>query len=162
MDSKNHPLGNCNFSKGGFVAGTTTTFSTTVALMYSILGKLYTKAAVTNQASPTTDIHTGAAFVGITAGHGTVYILGIDAAGTGFVAAEGSIEALDVQGNFIRAPHLPPVLPDTYAPFAMLVVKGGATLVGTWKLGASNLSSVTGMTYAFNDLNTYPPRPVVA
>lgn len=160
MDSKNHPLGNCNFSKGGLVAGTTTTITTTVALMYSILGKLYTKAALTNEATPTTDVNTGATFVGITANNGTAYILGINAAGA-IVAAEASIEALDVQGNFIRAPHLPP-LSDTYAPWGMIVVKGASNLSGTWRLGASNLSAVTGMTYSFSDLNTYPHRPVVA
>jgi len=141
-------------------AGTTTTYSTTGVTQYSIDGKAYSKAAVTNGATPTTDYVDGLAFTGITAGYGTVIVFGYDSGGT-VRCMQGSVEALDVSGNFVLSPQLP-IIPDNVAPFGYLVAKGGSTLSGTWTFGSSNLSSVTGMTYTFVDVMTLPERPQVS
>lgn len=148
-------------SKVTLAAGTTTTISTTGTTTYAILGKAYTKTAITNGATPTTDAATAAAFRGIIANQGTVVLIGFDAAGN-IKAAQGSIEALDVSGNFINAPQLPSGIPDTMCPVGYIVLKGGSTLSGTFTFGSSNLSAVSGMTYTFVDLVSLPPRPQVA
>lgn len=146
-------------NKAGFAAGTTTTFSFTAnPLEYAIKGLGYSKATVTNGTTPTTDYNTGVAFVGITANQGTVFVFGYDAAGT-VRAVQGQVAALDVAGSFINPPQFP-AISDLICPFGILLVRGGATLVGTWTLGASNLSSVTGMTYAFKDVVGLPDRPL--
>ncbi len=145
-------------NKAGLVAGTTTTYSITAnPLLYVIKGKFYSKATVTNGATPTTDANTGTAFTGITANQGCAFVFGYDSSGAVKVA-QGPVQALDVSGNFIVAPQFP-AIPDTACPFGYLLFKGGSTLSGTWTFGSSNLSSVTGATYVFQDLATLPDRP---
>lgn len=153
------PLTLC-LSKVTLAAGTTTTISTTGTTTYGLKGKAYTKAAITNGATPTTDAATGAAFTGITANQGTVVVIGLDSSGA-IKAAQGSVESLDASGAFILAPKFP-VIPDTMCPIGYIVLKGGSTLVGTWTFGSSNLSGVTGMTYTFVDIVTLPDRPQIS
>lgn|SRR5574340_35607 len=146
--------------KAAIAAGTTTTLSTTGTTLYCIRGKAYSKGAITNAATPTTDAATGSAFTGITAGYGTVVVVGFDKDGN-LKACQGSVEALDSSGAFVRAPQFP-TPPLTMCPIGYIVLKGGSTLVGTWTFGSSNLSSVTGMTYAFVDIMTMPDRPQIS
>lgn len=153
------PLTLC-LSKVTLAAGTTTTISTTGTTTFAIGGKAFTKAAITNGATPTTDAATGAAFIGITANQGTVIVIGLDATGA-IKAVQGTVQALDVSGAFIVAPQMGSV-PDTVCPVGYVVLKGGATLVGTFTFGSSNLSGVTGMTYLFVDVITLPHRPQVS
>lgn len=153
------PLTLC-LSKVTLAAGTTTTISTTGTTTFAIKGKAYTKAAITNGATPTTDAATGGAFTGITANQGTIVVIGLDKDGN-VKAMQGSVESLDVGGSFVRAPQFP-IIPDTVCPIGYIVLKGGSTLSGTWTFGSSNLSSVTGMTYTFVDVITLPERPQVA
>ena len=153
------PLTLC-LAKAGLAAGTTNTLSTTAALTYGIKGKAYSKAAITNGATPTIDAASGAAFVPIAANQGTVIVLALDANGN-LNAAQGQVQALDVAGNFILAPQLPDV-PDTVCPIGYIVLKAGATLAGSWQFGTGNLSGVAGMSYAFQDLIGMPARPQVA
>lgn len=160
MDYLNQiPLTLC-LSKVTLAAGTTTTISTTGTTVFAIKGKAFSKAAITNGATPTTDATSGSAFTGITANQGTVVVIGLDSSGN-IKASQGGVEALDVSGAFIRAPQLPS-LPDTMCPIGYIVLKGGATLSGTWTFGSSNLSGVTGMTYTFVDVVTLPDRPQIA
>ena len=153
------PLTLC-LSKVALAAGTTTTISTTGTTVYAINGKAYSKAAITNGATPTTDAATGAAFPSISANQGTVVVVGLDASGN-VKACQGTIQALDVSGNFILAPQMP-VMPDNLCPIGYIVLKGGSTLASPWTFGSSNLSSVTGMTYTFVDLVSMPARPQVS
>jgi hypothetical protein len=147
-------------TKAGLVAGTTTTYTTANITQYAIRGLAYSKAAVTNGATPTTDATTGAAFVPVSANSGSVYVFAFDAAGA-LKVSQGGVTPLDVQGNFIRAPQFPSV-PNTATAFGYLVLKGGSTLASPWTFGSSNLSGVTGATYTFTDVMTLPARPVVA
>lgn len=162
-------------------AGTTTTLSSTNAATFGIKGKAYVQgSAWTNQATPTTDFSTGNAFIPIpiplsspnlpgvpnsAAGYGCVFTVGLDHSGTMRVA-QGQIAALDGNGAFITAPQFGGVGPDgsgttdnDFVPIAYIIVKLGASAVATWTFGSSNMSSVTGVTYIFQDLITLPDRP---
>lgn len=154
------PLTMC-MSKVTLAAGTTTTLNNTGTSTFMIKGSMYTKAALSNTATPTVDAaRSNAAFRPIVANQGTVVVIGLDSSGN-VKAGQGSIEALDAAGLFINAPQMP-ILPDTICPIGYIVLKGGATLVSTWTFGTNNLSSVTGMTYTFHDIGMLPERPQVA
>lgn len=149
-------------SKVTLAAGTTTTLSNTGTTVYAIRGKAYSKAAMTNAATPTTDAATGAAFTGVLRNKGCVFLVGFNAAGS-LLAVQGTITDLDVDGNFVVAPNFgsPPL---DFCPIGYLVIKAGATANNTtgWIFGTSNMSSVTGITYTFADAVGMPDRPQVA
>jgi hypothetical protein len=148
-------------TKAGLSAGTTSTISTANTVLQALRGKAASKGAVTNQATPTTDATTGAAFPSLSANQGTIVYLGFDNSGN-LKAAQGSIVALDASGAFIVAPQ-PPIIDDSvWVPFGYIVLKAGSTLSGTWTFGTNNLSSVTGMTYTFVDVMGPPGRPQVS
>ncbi|MDE2020868.1 MAG: hypothetical protein KGJ13_11080 [Patescibacteria group bacterium] len=173
----------CNFSKSGLAAGTTTTLSTGGTITFSIRGKMYTKTAITNGATPTTDYITGLAFIPIpvpltspnlpgvpnnAAGYGCVYTVGFDHTGA-IKVAQGMITALDGSGNFITAPQFGGLGPqgsgstdNDFCPIGYIIVQLGATAVATWTFGTNNLSSVTGVTYTFVDIANLPDRPQVS
>lgn len=167
MDNlKMAPLTLC-LSKATLAAGTTTTYSTTGTTVYAIKGKAYSTAAKTNVATPTVDITDGLAFTPVAypasssvGGQGSVFVFCFDSGGT-LRVAQGTVEQLDILGNFINAPQFP-IIPDTVCPFGYLVVKLGPTAVANWTFGSSNLSGVTGVTYTFVDVITLPDRPQVS
>lgn len=142
--------------KAALAAGTTTTYSTTGTTLYCIGGKAYSKAAVTNGATPTTDVNTETAFIGVEANKASVFVFGYNAAGTVKVA-QGSVEDLDVSGNFITLPEFP-AIPDDFCPFGYLLIQCDST-ASTWTFGSSNQASATGVTYTRQDVMTMPTRP---
>ena len=170
-------------SKVTLAAGTTSTISTTGTTTYAIRGKAYTKAAITNGATPTTDWATGNAFIPIpaplsnpnlpgvpngAAGYGSIYMVGLDSGGNVRVI-QGTIAPLDASGNFLYAPQFGPLGPsgstssnNDFCPIGYIVVKLGATAVATWTFGTNNLSGVTGATYAFQDVVGEPDRPQIS
>lgn len=136
-------------------AGTTTTITTTNAIDYAIAGKGYTHAAMTNHATPTTDAVTGAAFVGVKKGYGSVFVYGLQADGT-LGCAQGEVVALDTSSSTYAWKNKPqlPALPTDFAPFGYLTILAGSTADATtgWVQGTSNQASVTGITYARGDI----------
>ncbi len=111
-----------------FAEGTTSTLSTTGTNAYVIQGLFYSRTALTNQATPTTDYATGNAFIAMpvpgtttglppgvvsvpsTGGYACAFTLGFNAAGT-LLAIQGPIVGIDAAGNFIQgAPSLSPSL----------------------------------------------------
>ena len=151
--------------KAAAAAGTTSTLTTTGTMVFGLRGKAVSRAAFTNQATPTTDITTGAAFVAVAAGFGAVVVLGLDSAGT-LRACQGPQLTLDgiaagASASFIIAPQFPPI-PDTVCPFAYVVVKVG-TAGAAWTFGTSNLTGPPANTaITFVDVVTMPDRPQVA
>ena len=141
-------------SKVTLAAGTTTGLSSTGASVYCLKGKAYTGIALSS-ITTTTDINTGVAFLPVPANYGSVFLVGMNAAGTSAVA-QGSIEALDVSGKFINAPKLPAV-PDNFCPIGYILIQVGST-GSAWTYGTSNLSGATGVTYTFQDLIALPDR----
>lgn len=152
------PLTMCT-SKVTLAAGTTTTISNTGTILFCIGGKAYSKSAMTNAATPTTDANTGAAFVAVGANKGSIFVVGLDKDGAVKVV-QGKIVDLDAAGAFITAPEFGPV-PKTVCPIGYIVIKAGST-ASNWTFGSSNLSGATGLTYTFVDVMTLPDRPQIA
>ena len=109
-----------------FAEGTTSTLSTTGTNAYIIESLFYSRTALTNQATPTTDLATGNAFIPMPvplttsglpfgvpnpcAGYACAFTLGFNAAGT-LLAVQGPIVGLDANGNYISgSPSLSPSL----------------------------------------------------
>lgn len=155
---------NMSFTRVALAAGTTTTITTTVAAMYSISGKIYTKAAITNGATPTTDIMTGAAFVPLPIptsaadAKGCVFVVAFNAGGDIKVAQGPLVNVADVTNG--DAMYVMPELADSLCPVGYIIVKGSADQVATWTFGTNNLSSVTGITYVFGNLSSMPAQPI--
>lgn len=138
--------------------GAETVHDTTVTINYVIDGKIATKTAITDGATPTTDFVTGAAFVPLTASKGCVVVWALASGGT-VRCMQGPIESLDASGGFIKAPQFPAV-PATVVPFAYQVLKAGST-AGTITFGSSNWNA-TGFTNAIVNVAVLPHRPQVS
>ncbi len=149
--------------------GAVTTHDTTVTIVYALDGKLKTKTAITTGATPTTDIVTGAAFpilvggasVANTPGQGAIVVWMLQWSDGAVKCAQGPIEALDMQGNFVNAPQFPSV-PAGMVPFAYQVLKAGATASATAiRFGTANWNA-TGFTNAIQNVSFLPSRPQVS
>jgi len=147
--------------KATLAAGTTTTVSSTGTLPYAIRGKAYSHAALSNTATPTTDINTGAAFVGVKAGYGSVFVYGFNANGD-LKCAQGTVVALAGDYTWKHKPQFP-ALPDDFCPIGALTILAGSTADATtgWVQGSSNQASVTGITYARTDFALGMPDQLV-
>lgn len=164
MSNHVHPLGEVTMSHYAPVlaAGTTTTITTTNAGAVTINGLSYQQAAFTNEAHPTTDANTAAAFTGVAVGKGSIFFYLVDAAGA-LACVQGSIVDLDTDeatSKFVTAPIFP-AIPDGYCPIGYLVVSvrtGGST----WTAATSNQASATGVTYSRKDIYSMPQRLVIA
>lgn len=165
MDALQTPPLTLCVSKATLAAsGAATTWSTTGATLYAIKGKAYSTAAASSAASPTSDVTKGTTFASapLAANTGTVFVWaynGNGIAATGVRVAQGSVEALDAAGNFLKAPDFPGVS-DDLAPFAYTIVRNGST-GSAWTFGTSNWNA-TGITLAHQDVMTLPGRPQVA
>ena len=156
-------------------AGSVSTYSTTGTMLISRNGVEFTKAAVTNGTTPTTDANSGAAFVALygggsvanTPGEGTKFVWMVNSSGTVKVAqvlqSPGYQRAfpLDMSNGFTAKggkPGMPPI-PEGYVPFAVMTVKAGPTASASgWIFGTGNWNA-TGITVAVEDINTVPNRP---
>ena len=156
-----------NLANAGAVAGTTNTFTTTVATTCAINGKFATSLGVlTNSATtPTTDANTGAAFPAILPNTAAAVVFGVNAAGA-LKAVQGAATPTEVGvtttvGNFIGAPSFP-AIPDDFCPIAYTVVRvapsgGTGFVLGTTSWAASSMSCTT-----FKNVCTLPARPQIA
>jgi hypothetical protein len=153
------PSGTLATTKAGLAVGTTTTLTTANTQLYSIKGISYTKAGVSNEATPTLDSNTGVAFTAIPVGYGGVFAICRDSSGS-LKAVQGMTIALDSSNAFINRPQLPSV-PDTLCPIGNVTVKVGTT-GSAWTFGVSNFSGPpTGVVFVFNDwAGGMPDRPV--
>lgn len=149
------------------VAGTTNTWTNTVASQ-CVIGSKFTVALATNSdaaETPTTDATTGAAFVPITPNKAAAVVFGVNAAGT-LVASQGALEDTDagvttVVGAFRLAPPFP-ALPNDFCPIAYTLIRcapsgGTGFVLGTTNWTASSMSCTT-----FANITTLPARPQIA
>lgn len=150
--------GNKCFTKAGLAVGTTTTLTTGNIQQTSIKGVSYSKATTSNEATPTTDAVTGAAFVGVQANKACVFTLCRDSGGN-LKAIQGQIVDNPTVGGVGHGPWYGPDL-NTLAPIGSVLVKCAST-ASTWTFGASNFSGPpTGVTFSFEDWSGgVPPRP---
>lgn len=156
-----HENANKCFTKAGLAAGTTTTLTTANAQQVSIGNKSYLKAATSNEATPTTDAITGAAFKAVDPLKGCVFTINRDAAGA-MKVVQGQIVDLSPLGQFVHGPWFGPQA-NELAPIGYVLVKVGST-GSAWTFGSSNFSGPpTGVTFTFVDCaNGMPARPQIA
>lgn len=133
-------------------AGAETVYDTTVTISYVLAGVVRNKAAVTDGATPTTDIVTGSAIT-LTASKARSVVWCLDSGGTVRLIA-GPIVAWD--GGTGTACPLPSI-PDAYVPFGVMVAKA-ASNAGTITIGSSNWNA-TGFTNAITNVAVLPARP---
>lgn len=154
-----------NFVSAAMVAGTTSTYTTTVTTAGCINGKFVTTlAAQTNTASPTTDANTGVAFNALQPNQCCALVYGQTAAGV-IQLVQGPIIACAVGvtttvGAFIVAPQFPD-LPANFLPLAYTVVRT-APSAAAWTPGTGSwtASGVTATT--FQNIAGLPARPQIA
>jgi hypothetical protein len=152
--------GNICLSKAALAAGTTTTYTVANATTYAIKGQLYSMAPATSAATPLVDANTGMAFKPLTTNQACVFAFLVSAAGGVSVAQGPIVSNLDLTGGAAACQF--PGYSDDRTPFAYLLAQAGPTAVGNWTLGVSNLSSVTGMTFAFRDVMDAPAQPITS
>lgn len=139
------------------ISGAATTFTTGAAVVYSVGGKAYSKAAVSGGATPTVDGVTGAAFLPLSANKGCAFVWALNAAGD-VKLVQGEVVPLNTDGDFEGGKPQFPALPNSLTAFAYVITKAGATTVGNWTVGASNWNA-TGLTHTVQDVLVMPGRP---
>jgi hypothetical protein len=143
--------GTYSVGKPGLTAGTTTTYTTGAAFTAIIEGQAYTKAAVTNGTTPTTDGNSGLAFTAVPVGSACNFVFGVNSGGTVSVYQGKAVP--------VGEPADYPSLPFSVAVFGTVRVSVGAT-GAAWTMGASNLAGPpTGVTFTFADRPGLPARP---
>ena len=140
------------------ISGAATTYSYSEFIV-SLRGKMTTVAADSAQATPTTDIITGAAYVSLAASQGCVFLWLTKPDGT-LAVAQGPVKALKADNLFQWDASMFPGIPDGYVPFAYVVVKNGST-GSAWVFGTGNWNA-TGIVVAVQNLCTLPDRVQVA
>jgi hypothetical protein len=151
-----------NFVNAAAVAGTTSTFTSTVTTAGVINGKFVTTlAAQTNAASPTTDAATGAAFVPLLPNQACALVFGQTAAGA-LQLVQGQVVATlagvtTTPGALLVDPQFP-MLPNNFLPLAYTIVRTAPSAApwtpGTGSWTASGVSAST-----FQNVATLPARP---
>jgi hypothetical protein len=163
MDNKNLRGLTMGLVNPALVKGTNKSYTTTVTSAGIINGKYATAlTAQTNQAVPTTDAKTGAAFVALTTQQATVVVMGQNAAGA-IKACQGTIvpTALGVTttpGDFIAYPQFP-TLPDDFIPFGYALVRTAPSMSTTWTFGTDNWAATGVTTTEFVQCAVLPARP---
>lgn len=164
------PITMC-LGKAAVVAGTTTTITNTGTTVFAIRGKAYSKTAMTNAATPTTDWATGSAFLPILASQGCVFMIGFDHSGNVKVI-QGTVVPLDgIASSGLFAPNASqfggtaPAGSDQtknndFCPVSYVVCANGTT-GSSWLFGTNNWTA-TGMTATFVDVVGWPDRPQVS
>lgn len=154
-----------NHVNAGLAAGTTTTTTTTASTVCSIGGKFATAyASASNAATPTTDVNTGAAFATVPVNYGSVFVYGVNAAGS-LKVAKGTNAVLiggvtTTPGSFVNDVPQFPILPDDFCPIGYVVVKIGPS-GSAWTFGSSNWTA-TAVTTSFVNCSTLPDRPQIS
>jgi hypothetical protein len=150
-----------NYTNAGFVAGTTSTYTTTVTTAGIINGKfLVTLAAQTNTASPTTDATTGAAFVALQPNQCCVLLWGTNLAGTIKLCQGPIIGTLTgvttTAGGLLNDPQFPST-PDDFCPMAYTIVKT-APSAAAWTPGTGSWTASGVTASVFQNIGALPAR----
>lgn len=133
--------------------GAETVHDTTVTINYVLGGKIATKTAITDGATPTTDYVSGDAIT-LTASKARTVVWGLISGGTVKVIA-GPI--VDWDGTAFNVPPDFPSIPDTFVPFAYQILKASSA-AGTITFGSSNWNA-TGFTNSIVNVAVLPDRP---
>ena len=151
-----------NFVNCAMVAGTTSTYTTTVTTAGVINGKFVTTLGVqTNTATPTTDANTGLAFNALQPNQCCALVFGQTAAGA-IQLVQGPIIPTNVGvtttvGSFINDPQFPG-LPANFLPLAYTVVRT-APSAAAWTPGTSSWTASGVSASTFQNVAVLPARP---
>ena len=153
---------NMAFTSGALTGtGAETVYDTTVTIAYTVDGKLKTKTAVTDGATPTTDGNTGATFDVVLPDKVSVFVWGLNASGTVSVY-QGSIESVDGDTDVAKIYPQFPSIPDTVTPFAYTIFQTtGASSASGLGFGVANWNA-TGLTATHVNISTLPSRPQIS
>jgi len=142
------------------LSGGATTVSTTGTPSYYYLGKIIASTNQSSGATPTTDIATGAAFVALATGQGSLFVFGWDAsAPTVFSVAQGPVVTAANVTNGAAAYDFPSI-PSTFVPVAYVTISYvGAS---TWTFGTSNWNATTTTIGTVINCALLPNQPLTA
>lgn len=156
MQSQDLKAINIALAAGALTAtGAETVYDTTVVVPFTINGKFYSLAAITNGVMPLLDGNTGVAFLTLAASRGCLLVFATDASDVVSVY-QGNVTVLDTGNDFEVAPVFGSV-PDTVTPFAYMVLKNSSA-GSTFTIGTSNWNA-TGATNVIQDIAVLPDRP---
>ncbi len=151
-----------NLANAAFVAGTTSTYTTTVTTAGLINGKFITTlGAQTNTASPTTDATTGVAFNALQPNQTCCLLWGTNAAGTIKLCQGPIISTLvgvtTTVGGLLNDPQFP-TPPDDFCPMAYTIVRTAPSATA-WTPGTSNWTASGVSCSTFANIGQLPNRP---
>lgn len=151
-----------NFASAAMVAGTTSTYTTTVTTNCCINGKFATTlGAQTNTASPTTDATTGAAFVPLQPNQTCALVFGQNLAGAIRLCQGPIIPTLagvtTTVGALINEPQFP-ALPNDFVALAYTIVRT-APSAAAWTPGTSSWTASGVSASTFQNVAALPARP---
>ena len=151
-----------NLVNAGMVAGTTSTYTTTVTTAGVINGKFMTTLAPqTNTATPTTDATTGNAFNALQPNQTCALVFGQNLAGAIKMSQGPIISTLvgvtTTVGGLLNDPQFP-ALPNDFCPLAYTVVRT-APSAAAWTPGTSNWTASGVSATTFQNVAQLPARP---
>lgn len=154
-----------NFVNAAFVAGTTSTYTTTVTTAGIVNGKFITTlGAQTNTASPTTDANTGVAFNALAPNQCCSLVWGTTVAGVIQLVQGPIIGTLTgvttTVGGFLNEPQFP-TLPDNFCPMAYTIVRT-APSAAAWTPGTSSWTASGVSASTFQNIGVLPSRPQIS
>lgn len=153
---------NMAFTSGALTGtGAETVYDTSAAIVYRVDGKLYSKSAVTDGATPTTDGNTGAAFEGVGPDKICVFVWALNASGT-VSLYQGDIE--DVDGDTDDAEIYPqyPSIPSDVCPFAYTIYQTDGTSAAAGLRPGTDNWNATGLTATHVNISELPNRPTAS
>lgn len=151
-----------NLASAAAVAGTGSSFTSTVTTNAVINGKFTTTlGAQTNAATPTTDASTGLAFIPLAPNQCCAIVFGVTAAGA-LQMSQGKIIATNTgvtttPGALLNDPQFPG-LPDNFCPIAYTIVRT-APSAAPWTPGAGAWAASGVVATTFQNVSQLPNRP---
>lgn len=131
-----------------------TTYDIGTAFAFAILGKAYSKATVSNGASPTAQAD-GTPFTDLAADQACVLVWCVNSGGTVGVF-QGEVQAVDPDTDVAKTACPFPSIPDAWCPFAYAKIQTNGA--ATFDIGSENWNKA-GVTKAVVDVITLPDRP---
>lgn len=142
-------------------AGAETVYNTTATINYCIDGRFYSKTAITDGVTPTTDGNTGAAFDAVLPDKACVLVWGLNAAGT-VSLYQGPIVDVDGDTDVLKSAAQFPSIPSNVCPFAYTLYQTNGTSSAAGLLPGTSNWNASGLTATHRNLLTMPSKPVAS
>lgn len=139
--------------------GAETVHDTTVTIAFSIDGKAYTKTAITDGTTPTTDHNTAAAFDAVLPDQACVFVWALNASGTVKVM-QGEVVDVDGTSDIREAALQFPNIPNDVCPFAYMIYQTDGTSAAAGLRPGTDNWNATGLTVTIQNVHILPSRPI--